>query len=200
MQPPSARVALFATYDSAVRVVRYGGAGDATPPSITTLQSRGGGPGDGGCGRGHPGVTSARLSSDGRVAMTASADGTARVWDTESGVCMHAFAGHADAAIVCTSLSSDGGVLLTVGSDGSAFVCDASRGGPGRALTPPGGGAAGGHLAPDGARALLWSAATAESSAAATAAAPQPRHAPPPPPASRVGLAAHLTRPPRPRG
>ena len=194
---PRARVALVATYDSAVRVVRYG---DGAPSTRVTLQSRGGGPGDGASGRGHAGVTSARLSSDGRVAMTASADGTARVWDTESGVCTHVFAGHPDAAIVCTSLSSDGGVLLTVASDGSATVWDAARGGPSRALTPPGGGAAGGRLAPDGARALLWRRGDGRVGGGGGDRSPPAaqRAATTRPP--RIHLAAHLARRPRPRG
>jgi len=152
---PAASVAVFATYDSAVRAVQYGGT-----PTVVVLQSRGGGPGDApGATRGHAGVTSVRLSADGTTCATAAADGTARVWETATGICRHVFAGHAPAvSIACTSFSVCGTVLLTIGTDGSALAWDAVHGGPPRPLTGPGGGAAGGRLAPDGARALLWSA------------------------------------------
>ena len=149
---PTARVALLATYDSAVRVVRYGegggsGGGPASPPPPAfLLQSRGGGPGTGPRSapgeRGHPGVGHARLSADGLVAATASVDGSARLWCARTGRCLAKLvpaAGAPDpksgsssgpppppAPVVATSLSLDGRTLLVVGADGAANAWDLS--------------------------------------------------------------------------
>jgi WD40 repeat protein len=105
------------------------------------------------------GAPCAGVAHAGDIAVSGGGDGTARVWETATGICRHVFAGHAPAvSIACTSFSVCGTVLLTIGTDGSALAWDAVHGGPPRPLTGPGGGAAGGRLAPDGARALLWSA------------------------------------------
>lgn len=146
---PTARVALLATYDSAVKVVRYGGKeeGGAASPSCFFLQSRGGGPGDGPGSsrgeRGHPGVGHARLSADGLVAATASVDGSARLWCARTGRCLAKLVAapasissnslqpppspsQSSAPVVATSLSLDGRTLLAVGADGSANAWDLS--------------------------------------------------------------------------
>ena len=143
---PTARVALLATYDSAVKVVRYGGevreeggaagsSGDS-PSSSFFLQSRGGGPGTGPGSapgeRGHPGVGHARLSADGLVAATASVDGSARLWCARTGRCLAKLVAPSasplqlPSPVVATSLSLDGRTLLVVGADGSANAWDLS--------------------------------------------------------------------------
>lgn len=146
---PTARVALLATYDSAVKVVRYGSSGDpastsSSPPSSSSpssffLQSRGGGPGTGPGSapgeRGHPGVGHARLSADGLVAATASVDGSARLWCARTGRCLAKLVASGGggssqsppaAPVVATSLSLDGRTLLVVGADGAANAWDLS--------------------------------------------------------------------------
>ena len=183
---PTAWVALLATYDSAVKVVRYGKNGDGGPtpssaaPSAFFLQSRGGGPGTGPGSapgeRGHPGVGHARLSADGLVAATASVDGSARLWCARSGrrlaelVPLQGSASGLPPPVVATSLSLDGHTLLVVGADGSANAWDLSAavesakkndGASGLSFTPrvlavAGSGTVGGRLSPDGSRALLW--------------------------------------------
>ncbi len=59
-------------------------------------------------------VESVALSADGRVALTGSHDGTARLWDTTTGECLHVLTGHVY-RVQFVALSGDGSVAVTVG-------------------------------------------------------------------------------------
>jgi WD40 repeat protein len=52
-------------------------------------------------------VNAAAIDTEGRLAVTASADGTGRVWDIPSGACMHVLQGHdrssSGASVLCLS-------------------------------------------------------------------------------------------------
>ena len=67
------------------------------------------------------------LSSDGTRIITASADGSAKVWDVNSGRPVCLLYGHRDEvrAVACTS---DGSRILTASADGTARVWDAASG------------------------------------------------------------------------
>ncbi len=76
--------------------------------------------------KGHEGsVHSARLSPDARRAVTASEDGSARVWDTESGQMLFALNGHG-AALTHARFSPDGRTILTASDDGTARLWSAA--------------------------------------------------------------------------
>jgi WD40 repeat protein len=70
-------------------------------------------------------LTSAVFSPDGRQVLTASWDGTARLWETETGreVCRR-FEGHAG-QVYSAVFSSDGRHILTASGDGTARLWDA---------------------------------------------------------------------------
>ena len=188
---PGAGVALFAAYDSGVWAVRFGAGlaagGAAAPPQVVAMQLRGGGLAVG-RGRGHSGVTAARLSADGRVALTAAVDGSVRAWDATSGALLADLGRgpHTDAACGL-SLSPDGTAAVSVSEDGAAaawalgglVVEKAAAGGDGTSAAPPpptpaglplakGLRVAGARLCPSGRAALVWG--TARSAAAPHAA------------------------------
>ena len=114
-------------------------------------------------------VTHAEFSHDGQRALTVSADGTARLWDVETG--RHLLTLRHAARVWQARFSPDGGRVVTAGADGTARVWDAVTGAP---LTPPlrhGGEVRGVAFSPDGGRVLtasadgtagIWSAATGE--------------------------------------
>jgi WD40 repeat protein len=78
--------------------------------------------------RGHTGpVAGAAFSPDGRSAVTAGDDGTARVWNTESGASLHVLRGHSG-RVLSASYSPDGKLVVTAGADGTARVWDAGNG------------------------------------------------------------------------
>ena len=90
---------------------------------------------------GHEGpVSRARFSPDGRSALTASADGTARIWavpspqpspadvDREPGALLHVL--HHDGSVEDACFSADGAIVLTASSDGTARLWSASEGEP----------------------------------------------------------------------
>jgi WD40 repeat protein len=62
-------------------------------------------------------VCSVALAADGRHMVSASADGTARVWDTETGEQRVVFRGHRG-PVRCVALSPDGQLAVTGGPDG----------------------------------------------------------------------------------
>src|SRR6266508_3625592 len=63
-------------------------------------------------------VRSARFSPDGNRVLTASADGTARIWEVASGTCLRVLSGHAE-ALHSAEWSPDGAQIVTICSDGT---------------------------------------------------------------------------------
>jgi len=72
-------------------------------------------------------VSSASFSQDGRKIVTASHDGTACVWDSETGVRLALLKGHGG-DVLTASFSPDNAKILTASSDGTARVWDSENG------------------------------------------------------------------------
>ena len=74
-------------------------------------------------------VTAGEFSADGRWALSASADGTVRVWAPRTGVCKHVFRFHSvgeeAAGLTCMAINggSDGQLVVVGAEDGQAHVC-----------------------------------------------------------------------------
>src|SRR5262249_7172737 len=68
-----------------------------------------------------------RFSADGQKIITASEDGTVRLWDTETKVSIQVFRGHTQ-AIASAHLSASGLHLLTGSSDGTCKVWEVKTG------------------------------------------------------------------------
>jgi WD40 repeat protein len=68
-------------------------------------------------------VRSARFSPDDSQVLTASADGTARIWEVASGRCLHVLSGHAE-ALHSAEWSPDGTQIVTTCSDGTIGLWD----------------------------------------------------------------------------
>jgi WD40 repeat protein/energy-coupling factor transporter ATP-binding protein EcfA2 len=78
--------------------------------------------------RGHEdNVNSVAFSSDGKHLATASADGTAKVWDAETGEALMTLTGHGD-AVNSVAFSPDGKRLATGSDDKTAKIWDAQTG------------------------------------------------------------------------
>ncbi len=114
-------------------------------------------------------VVHAEFDKDGRRVVTASDDGTARVWDVSTGECV-AVLKH-DGSVRHAAFSPAGDCVVTASADGTARIWDAATGQP---LTPPirhDAGVESAAFNPDGDRivtagldrtARLWNAATGE--------------------------------------
>src|SRR5207244_3731768 len=77
---------------------------------------------------GHTGpVGSAAFSPDGTLVVTASEDGTARMWSVASGRSRYVLAGHAG-TVESAAFSVDGNLLVTAGDDKTARIWDVSNG------------------------------------------------------------------------
>jgi WD40 repeat protein/tetratricopeptide (TPR) repeat protein len=77
---------------------------------------------------GHEGeVRAVDISSDGHVAVSAAADGTLRVWDTETGQCIRVLRGH-EGPVLCIALDASGRLALTGGADHTTRVWDIGAG------------------------------------------------------------------------
>jgi WD40 repeat protein/tRNA A-37 threonylcarbamoyl transferase component Bud32 len=77
---------------------------------------------------GHTGIVNqAVFSRDGKRVVTASGDGTARVWEAFSGELLRVVAGH-QANVVTAEFSPDGRHLLTAGEDATARIWDLASG------------------------------------------------------------------------
>lgn len=72
-------------------------------------------------------ITAASFSPDGTAIVTASKDGTARIWDARSGRMRHLLSGH-DWHVVAAEFSRDGRRVLTAASDMTARIWDAASG------------------------------------------------------------------------
>jgi WD40 repeat protein len=72
-------------------------------------------------------VTSAAFSPDGALIVTASADGTARVWDSSSGRQLSSLEGH-KGEVVSAMFSPDSRQVVTAGRDSAARLWDARSG------------------------------------------------------------------------
>jgi eukaryotic-like serine/threonine-protein kinase len=89
------------------------------------------------------------LSPDGRFAVTASEDRTARLWDIEAGYEVQRYVGHR-AGVTSAALSPDGRLAVTGGRDQTLRLWDASGGRELRAFNVPRGPVLGVAFAPDG--------------------------------------------------
>lgn len=62
-------------------------------------------------------VQSISFSPNGKYIVSASRDGTIKVWDVKSGICIKTIAGHNE-TVCCVSFSSDGHFILSASDDG----------------------------------------------------------------------------------
>ena len=74
------------------------------------------------------GVTSAVLSPDGRTILSASYDGTAKVWDAESGQELHTLDNNPKFRVFNARFSDDGGRIVTANEDKVARIWDSQSG------------------------------------------------------------------------
>ena len=74
-------------------------------------------------------IASARFSRDGQRMVTASYDGTASVWDVESGQTLQTLKGHSQ-GLTSADFSDDGRQIVTASNDGTARIWDAESGIP----------------------------------------------------------------------
>ena len=72
-------------------------------------------------------VNDAAFSPDGGKALTASDDGTAKIWDANTGVCLLTIAQHKD-VVNSATFSSDASRIVTASGDRTAKVWDATTG------------------------------------------------------------------------
>lgn len=80
------------------------------------------------CLRGHQGrVNTARFSNDGAAIVSGGHDGTARLWDAETGASRAILQGH-DGPVHDVQFGLAGEVVLTCGADGTARMWDAQTG------------------------------------------------------------------------
>ena len=70
---------------------------------------------------------SAAFSPDGERVVTASGDGTARIWDAESGAQLATLRGH-EGCVNSAAFSPDGERVVTASDDGTARIWDADSG------------------------------------------------------------------------
>lgn len=100
--------------------------------------------------RGHDGVVSqVRISPDGRWIASASADGTARIWDAETGAHMTTLVGHL-AGLSCLAWSPDSNTLATGSDDKAIRLWDRVTAEPAHAAGGASSGGGGGDGGEDG--------------------------------------------------
>jgi WD40 repeat protein len=72
-------------------------------------------------------IKAVKLTGDGRRLLSASVDSTLRVWDVETGECLHTLEGHSG-AVWAVDVSRDGKLAASGGRDGALRVWDIERG------------------------------------------------------------------------
>lgn len=73
------------------------------------------------------GVEAVAVTPDGRLLLTGSDDGTARLWDLQSGRCLQTFAGHTG-EVSAVAVTPDGRFLVTGSPDGTVRFWDLATG------------------------------------------------------------------------
>ncbi len=107
--------------------------------------------------RGHEGdVNAARFSADGKTALTASADKTARLWDVVNGNELRVLRGH-EGEVLDAQFSPDGKMALTASADTTARLWDVASGTELRALRGHADEVLGAQFSADGASVLTAS-------------------------------------------
>lgn len=107
---------------------------------------------------GHKGaVYSAAFSPDEKLVVTASQDGTARIFDVRTGMLVATMAGHAG-AVLAAQFSPDGGRVLTASRDGTARIWEPRSGRQVVSFYGHGGEVTSAVFSPDGKRVLTASA------------------------------------------
>ncbi len=101
-------------------------------------------------------VTSAAFSPDGTRVVTASSDGTARVWDAKTGATLATLSGHTG-AVHSAAFSPDGTRVVTASWDKTARVWDATTGAALATLSGHTGGVNSAAFSPDGTRVVTAS-------------------------------------------
>jgi WD40 repeat protein len=87
-------------------------------------------------------ISSIASSPDGRYLATASADGTAQVWDAATGTLVAALGGNGSPGLLSVQFAPDSRLVLTVDDQGFVRVWDAGIGEPAAELAAPAHGAA----------------------------------------------------------
>jgi WD40 repeat protein len=72
-------------------------------------------------------VRQVRVSADGRLALSASDDGSARLWDLASGEPVRTFPGHDGRPVTSIAISPDGQSVALGSSDGTVIVTAVSQ-------------------------------------------------------------------------
>jgi WD40 repeat protein len=91
------------------------------------------------------------FNSDGKRLATASFDGTAKVWDSETGKELMTLSGHTG-LVFSVAFSPDDTIIATGSTDGTAKLWDASTGRELLTLSSDGGGVTNVAFSPDGSR------------------------------------------------
>ena len=134
-----------------------------------------------------PWVNGAAFSADGGRIVTASFDGTARVWDAQRGKLLAILAGHTD-RIVSAKFSRDGSRIVTASADHTARIWDADGGTVLATLTGPAGEVVAAAFSPDSTQVV---AASLDHSIYVSAARPAHPDATGPPPRLCLSRAAY---------
>ncbi|MEO6350471.1 MAG: hypothetical protein ABIP53_07450, partial [Candidatus Limnocylindrales bacterium] len=72
-------------------------------------------------------IRQVRVSADGAYALTASDDGSARLWNLDTGSLVRLFAGHDQRAVTSIAISPDGHTVAVGSADGSVVVTSSSQ-------------------------------------------------------------------------
>jgi WD40 repeat protein len=96
-------------------------------------------------------VNDARFSPDGKLIVTASADGTAAVWRVADGQRLQTLTGHTD-PVVAATFSPNGNLVATASADDTARIFDVSSGNTEHVLRGHTSGVTAVAFSPDGSR------------------------------------------------